>query len=99
MSMTTDFWGDRHAQGTINKSTIDAATPASFQPVTPSSRLGTFLQTLFTTMAGNAEPKVWQTTSRNGVMIWNVYDPTTKESTSFATEADVRSWLEQRYSQ
>ncbi len=91
MSMTTDFWGDRHSQSTVN-------APASSQPVKPSSRFGMFLQTLFTTMVGDAEPKIWQMTSRNGVMIWNVYDPTTKESTSFATEADVRSWLEQRYS-
>lgn len=93
MSMTTDFWGDRHSQSTIN-----AAAPVSVQPVTPSSKFGKFLQTLFTTMAGDAEPKIWQTASRNGVMIWNVYDPITKESTSFDTEADARSWLEQRYS-
>jgi hypothetical protein len=94
MSMTTDFWGDRHSQDTINAA---VPVPVSSQPVKPASRFGKFLQTLFTTMAGDAEPKIWQTTSRNGVMIWNVYDPTTKESTRFTTEADVRSWLEQRH--
>jgi hypothetical protein len=30
---------------------------------------------------------------------WHVYDPTTRKSTTLATEAEVRIWLEDRYNQ
>lgn len=94
MSMTTDFWGDRSAQDSIH-----AESPVSSKLTKPSSGFGKILETLFVTAAGAQEPKIWQTSDRNGVLIWHIYDPMTKESTSFTTELEVRSWLEQRYYQ
>jgi hypothetical protein len=34
-----------------------------------------------------------------GQSYWQVYDPTTQRSERFATEQEVRVWLEQRYNQ
>lgn len=92
MSMTTDFWGDRSAQGSIH-----AESPVSSKLTKSSSGFGKFLAALSATVAGGQDPKIWQTNGQNGVLIWHVYDPITKASTSFTTEMEVRSWLEQRY--
>lgn len=92
MSMTTDFWGDRNSQDAVNSD-----LQVSSRALKPSSGFGKFLQSLFVQVAGETEPKIWQTSRGNGVTIWNIYDPTTQESASFTTETEVRSWLEQRY--
>lgn len=97
MNTTTNRWGDRNSQDAINVELHVSSAPVSSRAIQPSSGFGKFLQSLFVHMVGEAEPKVWQTSRGNDVTSWNVYDPTTKESASFATEAEVRSWLEQRY--
>ncbi|QKD81088.1 hypothetical protein HPC62_01880 [Thermoleptolyngbya sichuanensis A183] len=43
------------------------------------------------------EPRVWQTGDRAGNIVWHVYDPTSNRSATFASEAEVRVWLEERY--
>ncbi|HEY9738675.1 MAG TPA: hypothetical protein V6D06_20420 [Trichocoleus sp.] len=40
--------------------------------------------------------RVW-TRQRNGHMIWHVYDPMTERRQQFSSEAELRSWLENRY--
>jgi hypothetical protein len=42
------------------------------------------------------EPRIRQR-YHAGQSHWQVYDPTTQRSESFATEQEVRVWLEQRY--
>lgn len=44
------------------------------------------------------EPHIWQTRDRNGDVLWNAYDPVTDRSLYYASEAEVRIWLENRYS-
>ncbi|AFY69571.1 hypothetical protein Pse7367_1277 [Thalassoporum mexicanum PCC 7367] len=41
------------------------------------------------------EVKVWQKYDRRGHVYWSAYDPITGQSTSVASEAEMRSWLEQ----
>ncbi len=48
-------------------------------------------------LTGGGEPKIWQTLTQNGEMIWNVYDPKTRKTEQFMNEEDVRIWIEQRY--
>ncbi len=92
MSMTTNFWGDRNSQDAVN-SDLQVSSRLS----KPSSGFDQFLQSLLVRVAGETEPKIWQTSRGNGVTIWNTYDPTTQESATFTTETEVRSWLGQRY--
>lgn len=64
-------------------------------PVT--SLLATMGQWFVTAMSSAREPKIWTTTSSTGDPIWTVSDPHTGTFTTFASEADVRVWLEERY--
>lgn len=43
------------------------------------------------------EPKIWQKTDRLGNTFWRVYDPLSGHSAILGSEAEVRSWLEERY--
>lgn len=44
------------------------------------------------------EPKVWQSTDRQGQLCWHAYDPVTNRSFWCASEDEMRCWLEERYS-
>lgn len=43
------------------------------------------------------EPKIWQKCDRRGNSYWLVRDPVTGRSAHFASEQEVRVWLEKRY--
>lgn len=43
------------------------------------------------------ELQVWQTSDRLGNTWWNAYDPANGRSTSHATDAEIRVWIEKRY--
>ncbi|MGJ3245393.1 MAG: hypothetical protein ACFE0I_04880 [Elainellaceae cyanobacterium] len=43
------------------------------------------------------EIRIWQTKSRNGAIRWHAYDPSTDQRVTLSSEAEIRSWLEQRY--
>jgi hypothetical protein len=43
------------------------------------------------------EPQVRQRVDRSGELIWTIYDPMTKAIMQFASETEVRTWLDQRY--
>ena len=45
---------------------------------------------------GQAEPRIWQRT-RQGQPIWFAHDPITNRTRQFASEQEVRLWLEKRY--
>jgi len=45
----------------------------------------------------DTEPHVWKT-RHHGHILWHTYDPDTGDSADFASENEVRIWLEERYS-
>ncbi|MGB3615922.1 MAG: hypothetical protein WBA10_19155 [Elainellaceae cyanobacterium] len=45
----------------------------------------------------NQEPKITVTRDRAGQSQWVVYDPTNSYTNTFASENEVRIWLENRY--
>ncbi|HIK41327.1 hypothetical protein [Thermoleptolyngbya sp. M55_K2018_002] len=59
--------------------------------------LGKRIEAVFNRFGGAPEPRVWQTGDRSGNLVWHVYDPTSNCSATFASEAEVRVWLEERY--
>jgi len=59
------------------------------------TRVGKFLdQTLF---RQDYEPKVWERLDRHGNHYWEVYDPITNQQTFFASDLEVRTWLDNRF--
>ena len=44
----------------------------------------------------DTEPHVWKTRN-HGHNLWHTYDPNTGSSADFASENEVRIWLEERY--
>lgn len=53
---------------------------------------------LLSYLSQGSELRVWQTTDRQGTTWWNVYDPVTQRSVRLISEAEVLTWIEQRYS-
>jgi hypothetical protein len=45
-----------------------------------------------------SELKVSERRDRQGNLYYQVYDPLTRRFTNFGSEAEIRYWLEQRYS-
>ncbi|GAB4364587.1 MAG: hypothetical protein Kow00121_00390 [Elainellaceae cyanobacterium] len=43
------------------------------------------------------EPQIWKKYDSKGYPFWSVYDPDTKQSYLFSSEADVLTWIEERY--
>lgn len=43
------------------------------------------------------DPRLWQTKSASGDILWNAYDPKTNCHAEGLTEQDMRIWLEERY--
>ena len=48
------------------------------------------------------EPRIWTSTVKSGPhmgqTLWHLYDPMTRQRATLFSEAEVRSWLETRYS-
>lgn len=62
-----------------------------------SNRLQRLWQAFLKFAEGSQEPRIRQVCDRQGNSTWRVYDPISGQSMSFASEAEVRLWLEQRY--
>ncbi|MBD1995809.1 hypothetical protein H6G00_04105 [Leptolyngbya sp. FACHB-541] len=75
--------------------------PSHVQSLTVSNRflsaLKQFGKQLIQLIVGTHEVQIWQVSDRAGNVYWRVYDPVTKDSTSFGSSSEVRIWLEQRY--
>ncbi len=56
-------------------------------------RLG---QWLLASLTDNQQVRVWTKITPNGTQ-WNAYDPNLQRSFSAYSEADLRTWLEQRH--
>jgi hypothetical protein len=61
------------------------------------SALHRIWQHLLTILTKGNDLQVWQTSDRFGNTWWNAYDPATGRSTSLASEAEMRVWIEERY--
>lgn len=48
-------------------------------------------------LSDSSEPRIQFKRDRLGNHFWRVYDPSTNQSATFSSEAEVRIWLEQRY--
>lgn len=44
------------------------------------------------------ELRVWQSRTFMNRTVWNAYDPVTGDFVSMGSEAEMRQWIEQRYS-
>lgn len=62
-----------------------------------SSGLKEILQRLLKFFVGGNQLRIWQTYDRAGNNWWHAYDPVTGRHTSVDSEAEMRSWIEQRY--
>lgn len=86
----------------LNSSTV--SSPHSFNNgvsknivssiVTLFSQTGLFLQR---TLQRMDEPRISQVRTRSGNVLWHVYDPLSRWSVVLGSEAEVRTWLEQRF--
>ncbi|MDB9313306.1 hypothetical protein PN462_09365 [Spirulina sp. CS-785/01] len=61
------------------------------------SRLQRWGQEVISALEGSDEPRVTLCRSAKGETYWKVYDPKHRFTAMFATEQEVRVWLEQRY--
>lgn len=73
----------------LNKFVV--AKPSDYAKITR------FLQRLFASLVRDDELQVRQRRDRQGNTWWQAFDPNTRESASFGSEAEMRSWIEQRY--
>lgn len=48
--------------------------------------------------AGSTEPQISRRVSRSGDVRWRVFDPVSGRSALLSSEAEVRAWLDSRYS-
>lgn len=62
-----------------------------------SSVLKNILQLFIQLVANGDELKIWITTDRHGNKSWHAYDPVSDRSTIQSSEAELRTWIEQRY--
>lgn len=56
-------------------------------------------QSLLSSISGSAELRVWKAANPAGQLVWKIYDPVTQIRNEFASELDLRIWLEERYYQ
>jgi hypothetical protein len=47
----------------------------------------------------STEPHVWQTEDSTGQVVWNAYDPVTRQSVEQVSASEMRVWLEERHYQ
>jgi hypothetical protein len=76
------------------------ATPesnVSCQTWTVRSRLAAIWHGLQSIFAGNAQVRIRLITDASGQCWWNVYDPSTHQSAQLASEAELRTWLDKRF--
>jgi hypothetical protein len=81
-------------------------SPSDFAPlvptvapnrVAPNPQLPGWLDRLLTRLAGSDQPRIRYHQRRDGTGYWQVYDPVGGDRHRFAHEADLRTWLDQRY--
>ncbi len=61
--------------------------------------LDTFCSSLLKFATGSEGPMVRKRCDRNGDIAYTIYDPVTQQQSGWLSEAEARTWLEQRYYQ
>jgi hypothetical protein len=61
------------------------------------SILKTVGQLFMPVFASSNEPRIWTTTDCHGNTSWHAYDPVSGARASLGSEAEMRTWIEQRY--
>lgn len=56
-----------------------------------------FCNAIANAIRADYEPKVWEHKDRQGTTYWRVYDPLSGYTMRFASEMEVRMWLENYY--
>jgi hypothetical protein len=93
MRSYADFSSREISQSTSNFDSKNARVQSKIQSV-----LEHIWNNLFNVLSGNSEVQIQQVRDRFGRSYWRVYDPITGYQNSLSSEAEVRIWLEQRYS-
>jgi hypothetical protein len=84
----------------------DKSLPFASSNTSPQSRsnhsnhtqpLKTWANRLLNHLAGNSDPIITQHFTSDHQTQWQVYDPFTQTTHTFATKIDVMTWLEQRH--
>ena len=89
----------------VNLSSSTAASPNSSSHCTTQKKIlssivllfsqaGAFLQKALQQMD---EPRISQVRTRTGSLLWHVYDPLSRRSVVLGSEAEVCTWLDQRF--
>lgn len=90
-----------HDTGHSCKNELEIFANQSEIPGIAQSKLVSFLnriwQFISTILNPGNEPKVWQSCDRFGQIWWHAYDPVTESYICRDSEADILSWLEERY--
>ncbi|MDX2212787.1 MAG: hypothetical protein SFY66_05800 [Oculatellaceae cyanobacterium bins.114] len=83
------------SQHTDSNSTLSAQKPfvKSGLAASVSQTVSNFVAHL----SGTSEPQIWQTQDQAGDILWNVYDPSTHQTSVFHSETEVRVWIDERY--
>lgn len=73
--------------------------PQKSTPWFKRTRLNDIWQSVLNYFSVSSEPRVWQTQDITGLLQWKALDPMTGELVSYDSEAEMRSWLEERHYQ
>jgi len=62
------------------------------------ARFGKLIKALLTQLTSSSEPFVWQSPNDASQNLWNAHDRVSGKVIRHASEAEIRVWLEERYS-
>lgn len=87
------------ASTSSNSIRVERTSLNAFSSLLPrfSQLLHSLLRSTVRFLTQGPEIRIWQTKSRNGSIRWHAYDPSTDQRVTLSSEAEIRSWLEQRY--
>ncbi|MEM9267183.1 MAG: hypothetical protein AAGA46_16830 [Cyanobacteria bacterium P01_F01_bin.13] len=70
-----------------------------WQRITKGLSSKSFWDSVLKLAIGSSEPVVEQRQDSKGQTVYTIYDPTTQQQVNGLSEAEARTWLEQRYYQ
>ena len=86
----------------ISTQDLEAAHPStSKNGLKKEDRLQKLIQQILVWMKAilfsSSEIQVWCTYDAQGNLLWNAYDPITRQITCNVSETEIRAWIEQRH--
>lgn len=95
MGIATGWFGN-YSHRSSTKQGSESTPPGSSR-----LRLASFSSQLWESfvklLESSHEPRIWQRRDRQGNISWRLYDPATNQSATFASEDEIRIWLEEKY--